>query len=122
MRDEMPDVPDEAAERLAPTARQLRGPTTASGKYDAEDHDADGGGSVRRREYRGHKIEIATRYEITIDGESWDQHVQVLDDGTVHYHGMPQYQPLSLVNLMERVIDVGYAAPQEVLDAAQGDD
>ena len=118
---ELSSIPEGAAERLGKATSQMRAPSKRAGIPKMDPHAAHDQGSVRRSEYRGLEIEITSRYEIRIDGELWDQHVQVLNDGTVHYHGMPQYQPLSLVELVERVVDIGYLAPQEVLDAAAGD-
>jgi hypothetical protein len=74
-------------------------------------------GSVRRFEYRGHEVEIVTHYEVTIDGERWEGQMVVRVDGTVTYHGLPQYAVPSAVDLVRGVIDTGYEAPAEVLDA-----
>jgi hypothetical protein len=72
------------------------------------------GGGVRRFTYRGHEVEIVTRYEVTIDGELWDQHVEVLDDGSVTYHGLPQYAVPSAVGLIRKVIDYEEDAPEDL--------
>ena len=76
-----------------------------------------GGGSVRRSEYRGHDVEIVTRYEVKIDGDRWGGDLAVQDDGTVTYHGLPQYAVPSAVDLLQAVIDTTYEAPQDVLVA-----
>jgi hypothetical protein len=52
------------------------------------------GEGVRRFTHRGHLVEIITRYEVTIDGEPWDRHVEGLDDGSVTYHGLPRTRSL----------------------------
>jgi len=79
------------------------------------DHGQHGHGEgVRRFEYRGHRVEIATRYEVTIDGETWDGHVEALHDGTVAYHGLPQYAVPSAVDLIRTVIDYEEDAPEDL--------
>jgi hypothetical protein len=72
------------------------------------------GEGVRRFTYRGHEVEILTRYEVTIDGERWDQHLEVLDDGSVTYHGLPQYAIPSAVGLIGKVIDYEEDAPEDL--------
>ena len=72
---------------------------------------------VRRFDYRGHEVEIITHYEVTIDGEPWDGHMVVRVDGTVTYHGLPQYAVPSAVDLLRGVIDTAYEAPEDVLEA-----
>jgi hypothetical protein len=83
------------------------------------DHDHDG---VRRLQYRGHEVEIVTHYQISIDGEPWEGHVTARLDGTVTYHGLPQYAVPSAVALVQAVIDTTYEAPEDVraaIDAAR---
>jgi hypothetical protein len=75
------------------------------------------GGGVRRFTHRGHEVEIVTRYQVTIDGELWDQHVEVLPDGSVTYHGLPQYAVASAVELIRTVIDYGYEVPDDLREA-----
>jgi hypothetical protein len=79
-------------------------------------HDHDG---VRRFEYRGHGVEIVTHYEISIDGEPWEGHVTARVDGTVTYHGLPQYAVPSAVALVQAVIDTTYEAPEDVRAAVE---
>jgi hypothetical protein len=69
---------------------------------------------VRRFTHRGHEVEIVTRYEVMIDGELWDQHVEVLDDGSVTYHGLPQYAVPSAVDLIRKLIDYQEDAPEDL--------
>lgn len=80
-------------------------------------HEPAGEGSVRRFEYRGHAVEIVTRYEVMIDGDPWEGQIAVRLDGTVTYHGLPQYAVPSAVDLLRGVIDTAYEAPEEVRDA-----
>ena len=79
-----------------------------------DDHDA-----VRRFQYRGHDVTIATHYEISIDGEPWEGHVTARLDGTVTYHGLPQYAVPSAVALVQAVIDTTYEAPEDVRAAIE---
>ena len=72
------------------------------------------GTGVRRFTYRGHDVEIVTRYEVRIDGEPWNQHVEVLQDGSVTYHGLPQYALPSAVDLIRRLIDYDEDAPDDL--------
>ncbi len=72
------------------------------------------GEGVRRFTHRGHEVEIVTRYEVTIDGEPWHQHVEVLDDGSVTYHGLPQYAIPSAVDLVRKVIDYEEDSPEDL--------
>ena len=74
-------------------------------------------GSVRRFEYRGHAVEVVTHYEVTIDGAPWQQPIHVQKDGTVMYHGLPQYVVPSAVELIQGVIDHGYEAPAQIREA-----
>jgi hypothetical protein len=61
--------------------------------------------SVREATYDGHKIRIETTYHITIDGKPLEGHLEVLDNGSVHYHGLPNYAVPSAVDLVRLVID-----------------
>jgi hypothetical protein len=72
------------------------------------------GEGVRRFTHRGHEIEVVTHYEVTIDGKRWDQHVEALDDGSVAYHGLPQYAIPSAVDLIRKVIDYEEDAPEDL--------
>ena len=72
------------------------------------------GEGKRRFTHRGHEVEIATRYEVTIDGELWDRQVGVLDDGSVIYHGLPQYAVRSAVDLIRTVLDYQEDAPEDL--------
>jgi hypothetical protein len=80
-------------------------------------HGHGAGASARRFEYRGHEVEIVTRYEVAIDGEPWQGQMAVRPDGTVTYHGLPQYAVPSAVELLRGVIDTAYEAPEEVREA-----
>lgn len=61
--------------------------------------------SVRTAAYSGHTIEIRTTYEVSIDGQPLEAHMEVSDDGNVHYHALPNYATSSAVDLIRQVID-----------------
>jgi hypothetical protein len=61
--------------------------------------------TVRTATYRGREIRIETTYKVTIDGQPLAGTLEVLDDGMVHYHGLPQYALPSAVEMLERVVD-----------------
>ena len=69
------------------------------------DHDDHGMGSVREAMHRGKHIVVKTHYEITVDGEPLGAHLGVSDDGSVHYHGLPNYAFSSMMDLVRKVID-----------------
>ena len=50
----------------------------------------------------------------------WDQHIEVLDDGNVVYHGLPQYLVPSAVDMVRAVIDSSYEAPEEIRSRGAG--
>jgi len=74
-----------------------------------EHHHGDGGHgesvTVRTATHRGHAIRIETRYRVTVDGNELTGPFEVLDNGAVHYHGLPQYALPSAVELVKRIID-----------------
>ena len=61
--------------------------------------------SVRRVEHAGHRLEIHTHYRILIDGQEFPDPIQVSDDGTVHYHGIPSTVPPSAVDLVKLIAE-----------------
>lgn len=61
--------------------------------------------SVRRVEHAGRTLEIHTSYRIFIDGQEFPDSIQVSDDGTVHYHGLPQYSAPSALDLLKVITD-----------------
>jgi hypothetical protein len=75
--------------------------------------------SVREIEYRGHGIRVVTRYEVTIDGEPWERPLEVLPDGNVVSHDLPQYVVPSALDLVRAVVDQSYEAPEEVRAAVE---
>lgn len=61
--------------------------------------------SVRSAEHNGHQIEIVTTYELRINGERLTGHLGVNADGTVHYHGVPNYATESAIDLAKQIVD-----------------
>lgn len=61
---------------------------------------------VREAEYRGHRIEVRTSYAITVDGRPFDIHVVVDNEGRVFYHGLPTRDFASVIELVEKAIDL----------------
>ena len=62
--------------------------------------------SVRTAEHHGHTIESATRYEIRIDGRRVAIPLHVDNGGRVTCHAVPNYQSVSGVDVVKKVIDV----------------
>ena len=111
---------DFAARGYAPEGAELADDQPPSSEAHGHEQPAAGqahGTGVRRFTYRGHEVEIVTRYEVLIDGDPWIQHVEVLQDGSVTYHGLPQYAVPSAVDLIRRVIDYEEDAPDDLREA-----
>lgn len=62
--------------------------------------------SIRKADYKGKKIEVHTTYEFFIDGEPTEVHAEVMNDGKVHCHNLPQYAFTSAIRMMKSIIDV----------------
>jgi hypothetical protein len=62
-------------------------------------------GELREAEHKGHHIVIETTYTITIDGKPFRAPLGVTNDGSVHYHGMPNVGFDSAIDLVKAVID-----------------
>ena len=80
--------------------------------------------STRTALHRGHKIKIKTTYRIEIDGEPLSLHTMVLDDGTVHCHGLPNYSFPSAIDLAKSIIEAASLAYVETdeIGGGHGDD
>lgn len=89
--------PDVLRESLAAHADELRKASAA--------HHVGPMAAVRTVAHRGHEIVIRTTYEITVDGQPFDAHVTVGNDGRVHYHGLPTRDFESTVDLVKKVVD-----------------
>jgi hypothetical protein len=81
---------------------KLRGSYDISEGIPPAEHDHS---SVRRVEHAGHRLEIYTHYRILIDGQEFPDPINVADDGTVHYHGIPQYSAPSAVDLVKVIAE-----------------
>jgi hypothetical protein len=78
-------------------------------------HGTDGVSSgVRTAVHKGHEIRIETTYKITIDGKPLEGGLEVLDNGAVHYHGLPQYALPSAIDMCKRVLDYFGTEPPAV--------
>lgn len=60
--------------------------------------------SVRRFESDLGVVEIETRYTVRINGKLFPDPLHVAEDGSVHYHGLPQYSSPSAVQLMKQIV------------------
>lgn len=69
--------------------------------------------STRQAHHRGHKIKIRTTYRIEIDDTPLTLHTMVMDDGTVHCHGLPNYSFPSAIDLAKSIIDAAGLAHYE---------
>jgi hypothetical protein len=61
--------------------------------------------SVRRVEHAGYCLGIHTHSRILIDGQEFPDPIHVSEDGTVHYHGPPQYSAPSAVDLVKVIAE-----------------
>jgi len=64
--------------------------------------------SVREATYKGHRIRVVTTYEISIDDRPVSGHLLLDNDGSVHYHAIPNQQFPSLIDMVERIIDLAW--------------
>ena len=67
----------------------------------------------REDQYCGKRIVVRTTYEITVDGRHLDAHMLVMDDGSVHYHGLPNYSFRSAMEMVRYAIDSELKDPPE---------
>ena len=76
------------------------------GDIEPHDHGEPGESlSVRVAHAAGHEIRIETRYRIFIDDQPFPDPIHVTDDGSVHYHGLPQYALPSAVALLKLIVE-----------------
>lgn len=90
--------PDALRAALAANADELR--------RAAQEHHGGELVSVRQTRYQGHEIVVRTSYEITVDGEPFNVHLTIDNDGRVHYHGLPTRDFPSVIGLVKKAIDV----------------
>lgn len=84
-------------------------------KSDSSHHEhSDSFTSIRKAQHRGRKIEIKTTYSIKIDDKPFTLHTMVMDDGTIHCHGLPNYSFPSAIDLVKSVIDASRLVSREI--------
>jgi hypothetical protein len=64
--------------------------------------------SVREATYEGRRIRVVTTYEITIDDRPVTGHLLLDNDGSVHYHAIPNQHFPSMIDMVERIIDLAW--------------
>jgi hypothetical protein len=74
-----------------------------------------GPSTVREITYGRHTIRVVTSYEIEVDGRPITGHLLVTNEGTVHYHAIPNQEFASALDMVKRIIDL---APEEFPDPA----
>ncbi|MGH3912307.1 MAG: hypothetical protein ACRDTC_02675 [Pseudonocardiaceae bacterium] len=90
--------PEALRAALAANAEELR--------HAAQEHHGGELASIRQVTYKGHEIVVRTTYEITVDGQPFNVHLTIGNDGRVHYHGLPTRDFSSVIGLVEKAIDV----------------
>ena len=105
MSDQSDKVGDVLQEYLDPlTTGRIKVPKASVMSEDG--HHSDTTATTRTATHRGKSIEVETTYRILIDGEPLGAPVSVLDDGRVHYHGLPNYSFSSALDLARKTIDM----------------
>jgi hypothetical protein len=61
---------------------------------------------TRETDYKGHHIMVRTKYEVEIDGQPLMGHLGVNDEGSVHYHPVPNMSFGSALDMVKKIIDV----------------
>ena len=61
---------------------------------------------TRETEYKGHHIVVRTKYEVEVDGKPVMGHLGVNDEGSVHYHPIPNLRFDSALDMVKKIIDV----------------
>ena len=77
--------------------------------------------SVRETTYEGHRIRVVTTYEITIDDRPVSGHLLLDNDGSVHYHAIPNQQFPSMIDMVERIIDLAWDLDEPQPDTPEPD-
>lgn len=68
---------------------------------------AHGGSTTERRViYKGHDIRVTTTYQISVDGDEVTGHVLVNNQGSMHYHAIPNEEFASAIDLVKRIVDI----------------
>lgn len=72
-----------------------------------------GNTTVREVTYRTHTIRVVTSYDIEVDGQPVTGHLLVTNEGSVHYHAIPNQEFASALDMVKRMIDL---APDQFPD------
>jgi hypothetical protein len=78
--------------------------------------------AVREAMYKGHRIRVVTTYEISIDDQPVSGHLLLDNDGSVHYHAIPNQQFPSMIDMVERIIDLAWDLDEPQPDSPATDD
>ncbi|MGQ0778558.1 MAG: hypothetical protein ACT4NY_29795 [Pseudonocardiales bacterium] len=100
------DYPDLVAASQPDALRAALAANADKLQHAAEEHHGGELESVRQATYKGHEIVVRTRYEITVDGQPFNVHLTIDNDGRVHYHGLPTRDFPSVIGLVEKAIDI----------------
>ena len=76
--------------------------------------------STRTALHHGRRIKIKTTYRIEIDDEPLTLQTMVMDDGSVHCHGLPNYSFPSAIDLAKSIIDAAGLASINVDQIGDG--
>lgn len=76
-----------------------------------------GNTTVREVTYGTHTIRVVTSYDIEVDGQPVTGHVLVTNEGSVHYHAIPNQEFPSALDMVKRMIDL---APDQFPDPPPG--
>ncbi len=61
--------------------------------------------TVRTDCSKGFEIEIETTYNIKVNGERIGGHIELQNNGQIHYHPLPNYGWMSAVDFVRQLID-----------------
>jgi hypothetical protein len=78
-----------------------------------------GNTTVREVTYGHHTIRVVTSYDIEVDGQPVTGHLLVTNEGSVHYHAIPNQEFASALDMVKRMIDL---APDQFPDPPQSGD
>jgi hypothetical protein len=69
--------------------------------------------TVREVAYGTHTIRVITSYDIEVDGQPVTGHLLVTNEGSLHYHAIPNQEFPSALDMVKRMIDL---APDQFPD------
>jgi len=97
--------PEELLNSITPEALVRYVTTNAATVQESHHHHPDIE-SVRKATYQGHDIVVYTTYRIEVDGKPITGHVDVGNNGRVHYHGVPNQTFASAITMVKKLIDL----------------